>query len=83
MKATGIVRRLDSLGRVVIPMELRRMLHLEPETPLEFFTADDGTIALRAYTPGCSLCGEIGKELFSKMDVCSDCIRELQKEVNK
>lgn len=51
MKATGIIRRIDELGRIVIPKELRRTLHIKVGDPIEIFTADDGVIALRKYEP--------------------------------
>lgn len=51
MKATGIIRRIDELGRIVIPKELRRTLHIKADDPIEIFTAEDGVIALRKYEP--------------------------------
>ena len=51
MKATGIVRRIDDLGRVVIPKEIRRTLRIKEGTPLEIFTDRDGEIILKKYSP--------------------------------
>lgn len=51
MKATGIVRRIDDLGRVVIPKEIRRTLRLREGTPLEIFTDREGAIILKKYSP--------------------------------
>ena len=51
MKATGIVRRIDDLGRVVIPKEIRRTLRLREGTPLEIFTDREGQIILKKYSP--------------------------------
>ena len=51
MKATGIVRRIDDLGRVVIPKEIRRTLRLREGTPLEIFTNREGEIILKKYSP--------------------------------
>ena len=51
MKATGIVRRIDDLGRVVVPKEIRRTLHIREGDPLEIFTDRDGGIILRKYSP--------------------------------
>jgi len=51
MKATGIVRRIDELGRVVIPKEIRRTLRIHEGTPLEIFTDHDGGVILRKYSP--------------------------------
>lgn len=51
MKATGIVRKIDDLGRVVIPKELRRSLHIRENDPLEIFTGDNGEVIFRKYSP--------------------------------
>jgi len=51
MKATGIVRRIDDLGRVVVPKEIRRTLHIREGDPLEIFTDREGGIVLRKYSP--------------------------------
>lgn len=58
MKATGIVRKVDELGRVVIPIELRRTLGIGEKDPLEIFV-DGEEIILRKYEPCCVLCGQI------------------------
>lgn len=51
MKATGIVRRIDDLGRVVIPKEIRRTLRIKEGTPMEIFTDRDGEVILKKYSP--------------------------------
>ena len=51
MKATGIVRRIDDLGRIVIPKEIRRTLRLREGTPLEIYTDTEGRIVLKKYSP--------------------------------
>lgn len=51
MKATGIVRRIDDLGRVVIPKEIRRTMHIREGEPLEIFTDRDGELILKKYSP--------------------------------
>ena len=51
MKATGIVRRIDDLGRVVIPKEIRRTLHIRESDPLEIYTDNEGQIILKKYSP--------------------------------
>ena len=56
MKATGIVRRIDELGRVVIPKEIRRTLRIREGDPLEIFTDRDGEVILKKYSP----IGELG-----------------------
>ena len=56
MKATGIVRRIDDLGRVVVPKEIRRTLRIREGDPLEIFTDREGEIILKKYSP----IGELG-----------------------
>lgn len=51
MRATGIVRRIDDLGRIVIPKEIRRTLHIRESDPLEIFTDKEGQIILKKYSP--------------------------------
>ena len=51
MKATGIVRRIDDLGRVVIPKEIRRTMRIRESDPLEIFTSHEGEIILKKYSP--------------------------------
>ena len=51
MRATGIVRRIDDLGRVVIPKEIRRTLRIRESEPLEIFTGKEGEIVLKKYSP--------------------------------
>ena len=51
MKATGVVRRIDDLGRIVIPKEIRKTFRIKEATPLEIFTEKDGDIILRKYSP--------------------------------
>ena len=51
MKATGIVRRIDDLGRIVIPKEIRRTLRIREADPLEIFTDREGEIILKKYSP--------------------------------
>ena len=57
MKATGIVRRIDELGRVVIPKEIRRTLRIREGDPLEIFTDREGEVILKKYSP----IGELGE----------------------
>ena len=78
MKATGIVRRVDILGRMVIPIEIRRELGVEFEQPLEIFTEED-SIILKKYTPSCVLCdGEEETTEYKGKPVCRKCISLLQ-----
>ena len=79
MKATGIVRKVDALGRIVLPIGLRRTLGIEIRDSLEIFVKDD-SIILRKYDPVCVICGESGtlKEYRGKQ-ICQNCIDELTK----
>ncbi|MCZ2260576.1 stage V sporulation protein T [Sporosarcina sp. G11-34] len=61
MKATGIVRRIDDLGRVVIPKEIRRTLRIREGDPLEIFTDRDGEVILKKYSPISEL-GQFARE---------------------
>lgn len=80
MKATGIVRPIDALGRIVLPMEIRRMLQLRTGDPMEIYTTDDG-IVLRPYHAGCVCCGE-GKGLarVAGIALCPACVQAFQRE---
>lgn len=76
-KATGIVRKIDELGRVVIPKELRRVYGIKDGDAMEIFV-DNDEIILRKYTPsdGCTLCGSIADkyaELGNSARVCPGC----------
>jgi AbrB family transcriptional regulator, transcriptional pleiotropic regulator of transition state genes len=73
VKATGIVRRLDDLGRLVLPAELRRTMGLEHQTEVEIFTQGEEVI-LRRYTPLCVFCGQGGGlTRYHGKQVCRAC----------
>ncbi|MFA5528358.1 MAG: AbrB/MazE/SpoVT family DNA-binding domain-containing protein [Peptostreptococcales bacterium] len=78
MKATGIVRKVDELGRVVLPIELRRTLNIEIRDPLEIYV-DGEFIILKKYEPACIFCGNAKdvKRLHDK-NICSDCLSEIK-----
>ena len=78
MKATGIVRKVDDLGRVVLPIELRRNLFIELHDPVEIFVDDGGYIILKKYEPACIFCGNAsGIHQFKGKNVCEDCLKEI------
>ncbi|MBJ6360826.1 AbrB/MazE/SpoVT family DNA-binding domain-containing protein [Paenibacillus sp. GCM10012307] len=80
MKTTGIVRNLDSLGRVVIPMELRRTLNIESGDPIEVFVNGD-QIVLRKYSPGCAVTGSTEDLIeFNGKQYSREAIRQLAKQ---
>jgi transcriptional pleiotropic regulator of transition state genes len=78
MKSTGIVRKVDELGRVVIPIELRRTLDIEEKDALEIYV-DADKIILRKYEPACIFCGNAeGVENFKGKKVCRECLASMQ-----
>lgn len=79
MKSTGIVRKVDELGRVVIPIELRRTLQIEQKNALEIYV-DGERIVLKKYEPACVFCGDAGNvHHFRGKNVCNDCLQGMQK----
>ncbi|PKM84208.1 MAG: AbrB family transcriptional regulator [Firmicutes bacterium HGW-Firmicutes-11] len=78
MKATGIVRKVDELGRIVLPIELRRTLDIEIKDPIEIYV-DGDYILLKKYEPACVFCGN-AKDVRRVHDknVCSVCIKEMK-----
>lgn len=79
MKSTGIVRKVDELGRVVLPIELRRTLEIAEKDPMEVFV-DGNTIILKKYEPSCIFCGD-ARDVTTYMGkrICPRCARELKK----
>jgi len=79
MKSTGIVRKVDELGRIVLPIELRRTLDIGEKETLEIYV-DEDQIILKKYAPACVFCGEShGVETFRGKNVCAACLRELRR----
>ncbi len=78
MKTTGVIRQLDSLGRIVLPIELRRHLQIGPKDMLEIFV-EENTVILRKYEPDCFFCGS-SRNLVQYKDkmICSHCLKELK-----
>ena len=70
MKATGIVRRIDDLGRVVIPKEIRRTLRIREGDPLEIFTGKDGEVVFKKYSPFSELTAFAAEYVASLHNVC-------------
>jgi len=64
MKATGIVRKVDELGRIVLPIELRRTLGIDEKDPLEIYV-DQEKIILKKYEPACVFCGNASDNIFT------------------
>lgn len=78
MKSTGIVRKLDELGRIVLPIELRRNFDLKEKDPVEIFVEGDG-IVLKKYEPNCVFCGEKKNLMeYKSRPVCRRCMESLR-----
>ena len=78
MKSTGVVRQLDTLGRIVLPIELRRTMDIGVKDMLEIFVEGD-EIILKKYQPSCIFCGNADNVTYYKGKlVCLDCIAELR-----
>ncbi len=78
MKSTGIVRKVDELGRVVIPIELRRTLEIAEKDALEIYV-DGEQIVLKKYAPACIFCGQAKDvEVFKGKNICPGCLEELK-----
>lgn len=85
MRNTGIVRKLDDLGRLVIPKEIRRIFNISAGDALEIFTHGDNII-LKKYTPGCHCCSEMENltEVLG-LKICPSCLdkfNESRKMIN-
>jgi len=79
MKATGIVRKGDDLGRIVLPIELRRTLDIDIKDPLEIYV-DDEFIMLKKYEPACIFCGSATDVINHEgKNICRKCIEDLKK----
>ncbi len=80
MKSTGIVRKVDELGRVVIPMELRTKLEIEEKDPIEIYV-DGSSIILRKVEKSCIFCGNRKKIIMYKDRlICEKCINNIIKQ---
>ncbi len=79
MKSIGIVRKVDELGRIVIPMELRRTLGIAEKDAVEIFL-DGEQIVMKKYNPSCIFCGEARNVISYKgKNICKDCLEEIKK----
>ncbi|UOE58049.1 AbrB/MazE/SpoVT family DNA-binding domain-containing protein [Cytobacillus oceanisediminis] len=78
-RATGMVRKMDPLGRIVLPMEMRRKMHIADKDPLEIFI-DGEQIILRPYHVSCSFCDEKEDLIeFKDKKICNSCLEEMKK----
>ena len=81
MKSTGIVRKVDELGRIVLPIELRRTLGIEEKDRIEIFVYGE-SIILRKYQPACIFCDN-AKDIinYKGKNICPDCIRAMNEKL--
>ena len=78
MKSTGIVRKVDELGRIVIPMELRRNLDIAEKDALEIYV-DGEQIILKKYEPACIFCGDARDVInYKGKNICQKCFEEMK-----
>lgn len=78
MKSTGIVRKVDELGRVVIPIEIRNQFEIAEKDPIEIYV-DGSSIILKKYERSCLFCGNTKKVLSYKNKlICNKCLKQLK-----
>lgn len=81
MKSTGIVRKIDNLGRAVLPIELRRIFDIDKEDPVEIFV-DDNYILMKKYEPACVFCNDAKDVVnYKGKNICPRCLKELKEKV--
>ena len=79
MRATGYVRKLDSLGRIVLPKSLRKELNIHEGDDIEMYVDEDGNVVLDKYVPRCVFCDEAREEMtnFKGKIICCDCLKNM------
>ena len=81
MKSTGIVRKIDELGRIVLPIEIRNTMNINSKDAIEIFV-DEDKIILKKYEPACIFCGNADEVTYFRGKlVCKDCIAKLSETV--
>ena len=79
MKSTGIVRKVDELGRIVLPIELRRTMDIAEKDAIEIYV-DGASIILRKYEPTCIFCGDAKNVINCRgKNICPNCLKEMKK----
>lgn len=80
MKSTGIVRKVDELGRIVLPIELRRTLDIAEKDALEIYV-EDSRVVLKKYRPTCIFCdGAKDLAVYRGKNICPECLKTLRSE---
>ncbi len=83
MKSTGIVRKIDELGRLVLPKELRKTLQIAHEDPIEIYVEGE-SIILKKYQPCCIFCGNAENLVdFSSKKICKDCAETIYEKAEE
>ncbi len=81
MKSTGIVRKIDELGRIVLPKEIRKVFDLKEKDSVEIYT-EDNRIVLAKYHPSCIFCGSADDILyFAGKRVCRSCAQKMKEQL--
>ena len=83
LKSTGIVRKVDELGRIVLPIELRRTLNINEKDSLEIYV-EGNQVILKKYEPSCIFCGDASNvTTFGGKNICQSCLKELASFSNR
>ena len=78
MKSTGVVRKVDELGRIVLPISIRQIMDINEKDSLEIFT-DENKIILQKYQPCCLFCNDAdGVTYFNGKRICQKCIEKIK-----
>ena len=78
MKSTGVVRKIDELGRIVLPIEIRKVLDIKQKDAVEIFT-DNDKIILQKYQPACIFCNNADDVVyFNGKRICADCLAKIK-----
>ncbi len=81
LKSTGVVRKVDELGRIVIPIELRRTMGIEEKDALEIYV-DSEKIILKKYEPACIFCSNAEDVVnYKGKNICKSCLTQISKQV--
>ena len=81
LKSTGVVRKVDELGRIVIPIELRRTMGIEEKDALEIYV-DSDKIILKKYEPACIFCSNAEDVInYKGKNICKSCLTQISKQV--
>lgn len=81
MKSTGMVRKVDELGRIVLPAEIRQSMDIKVKDPLEIFTENE-RIVLQKYSPSCIFCNNVDHiVIFREKRVCTECLQALKNQI--